>query len=130
MPVNYHKSAKKGLPLSKKVMRAEKDIKIEELEREVHDLKAIIHTLEEDTEKKESAERLINEVEKMYNPHLHGWAYKAQIDYTVRKMNEILAIFIGCKYEGPECSCNMPSPDDDNECCRVCGELLYEEEQT
>lgn len=46
--------------------------------------------------KNENAERLITEVEEMYNPNIHGWAYKAEIDFTVRKMREVMQIFTSC----------------------------------
>lgn len=45
----------------------------------------------------EAAKRKIMEVKSMYNKHLHGWQFEAQINYTANKMQEILDVFTACK---------------------------------
>lgn len=43
--------------------------------------------------KEEDAIKMITDVKRLYNPNLHSWQYKAEIDYTVKKMEEILKLF-------------------------------------
>jgi len=57
----------------------------------------------------ETAQSKIEEVRKMYNPHLHGWQYEAQISHTANKMQEILDIFIACKCD--ECKILLHNSD-------------------
>lgn len=44
-----------------------------------------------------TAQNKIKEVKSMYNKHLHGWQYEAQINHTANKMQEILDVFTACK---------------------------------
>lgn len=67
----------------------------------------------------EEAKRKITEIKSMYNKHLHGWQYKAEIDYTANKMQEILDIFTACKCD--DCKTVLHKSD-----CAVHNEPLHE----
>jgi len=57
----------------------------------------------------ETAKQKIHEVKSLYNKHLHGWEYKARIDYAANKMQEILDVFTSCKCD--ECKILLHKSD-------------------